>query len=152
MKKWVLKRNPSTVNHSLLKSNRDLITESTQILKEFTEFYDVLFPDEIVNNIKRFEVLRSFNKKIPTDVASTLDEEITLEEIENAIWKVKWNTAAGPDGLTSELYRQHSKPFGELFSPILTDAWNSWKLPKPFSNAVIRKKASKKRKISDRSV
>ena len=138
VKKWVVKRNPTTFVHSLSKSNGEKITESAEILKEFTEFYKELYADEDVNNIKRFEVLRNFNKKIPADISSTLDDEITLNEIEIAIWKLKCNTAPGPDGLTSELYRQHSKLFAELLLPVLADAWNGRNLPKSFSNAVIK--------------
>ena len=98
-----------------------------------------------------FELLRSFAKKIPLEATEALGESITLDEVSQAIAKLKPNTSPGPDGLTTELYQCHSSCLAKVLLPVFNDALTTGRLPKSFHNATLKllPKSTKKHTTSD---
>ena len=79
-------------------------------------------------------------------------EEITEFEVERAINKLNKDSAPGPDGLTSNLYKKYS----DLFVPLLTDVFNdiikTGVAPPSFNMAIMKlipKKFLMVKKVSD---
>ena len=97
-----------------------------------------LYGNEKVKSIARCKVLRCFNKKVSPEAAARLGDDFSLSEVIYAIQRLRNNTSPGPDGLTSELYKQHSSTFGQILKHLFNDALHGRRLPESFKKAVIK--------------
>lgn len=75
-----------------------------------------------------------------------MDREITKEEIISAINEMKKNKSLGPDGMSSEVYKEMPKEGVEELVLILNEFWKEGKVPVDFKDSIIfpiQKKGSK---------
>lgn len=103
-------------------SSNNLINDPIKINSEFSSFYSNLYKSEANVDIV---VIQSFLSqleipKISPDIANSLDEPISLEEIASCILTMKNNKAPGPDGFPAEFF----KKFSTQLSPLLLDLYN----------------------------
>ena len=139
VKKWASQSQPKNKITSLksLKDGR-ILTTTSEILTEMRSFYKNLYGNEKVKSIARCKVLRCFNKKVSPEAAARLGDDFSLSEVIYAIQRLRNNTSPGPDGLTSELYKQHSSTFGQILKHLFNDALHGRRLPESFKKAVIK--------------
>ena len=65
--------------------------------------------------------MRCFSKTISEEYKEKVAEPITLIEIEKPIEKLNTSTRPDPDGLTSELSKQHKTLFAEKLISLFLD-------------------------------
>ena len=138
VKKWAEKCRSSTLITELKTANGNILQDSHMILKEMVNFYGSMYRNENVDNMERFEILRLVRMKIDEDKVDDLEANFTIQEVIDAIMKLRPKTSPGPDGLTTELYQNHSKAFAQILLPIFNDALSGKELPKSFRNATIK--------------
>ena len=142
-------------------SDGSIISDQSKIFDEIVNFYAKQFrafpknQGAVDQQNKYLEVF--FNKKqeklCQFHESNNLEhEEITEFEVERAINKLNKDSAPGPDGLTSNLYKKYS----DLFVPLLTDVFNdiiaTGVAPASFNMAIIKlipKKSFSAKKVSD---
>lgn len=115
-----------TANNNIYKI-RDSLTNSIQykteeIHKCFETYYKNLYSQPKINNENQIPLLlNSLNlPRVTEDQNSALIKEITTEEINSAISKLKTNRAPGTDGYTSEFYKLLREPV----IPLLRNTFN----------------------------
>ena len=77
-----------------------------------------------IDPVSRHEVLRTYQRQISKEHIELLQEDITTDHIEKAIDKLKQGSSAEPDGLTSELYKQHKHSFARILRSVYTNIWH----------------------------
>ena len=139
VKRWFTKFQPSTIIKKLTSlDGQQAFTETSDIADELKKYYKKMFKNEKVDNIKRFEVLRTFRNKISMSENQQLSRPITVREVENAILLLQPSTSPGPDGLTTEFYQQHKEMLAPWLQNIFNKALHGQKLPKSFKKALIK--------------
>lgn len=85
-------------------SSNNLINDPVKINSEFSSFYSNLYKSEANVDIAAIQSFLSQLEipKISPDIANSLDEPISLEEIASCILSMKNNKAPGPDGFPAE--------------------------------------------------
>ena len=136
VKKWVNQIRPKVLIKELKK--REAVTNNTnEIIEELKQFYEKLYTAEEVDNLKRFQILRYYRRKITEREISELERPITIYDVECAISKLRSNTSPGPDELTAELYKTHRSSFAKVLLPVFQGALDGKNLPKSFSTSII---------------
>ena len=138
VKRWVEGFQPRTLINELKCSNGEMSTSSGRILDDITEYYEDLYQNDEVEPLDRFHILRFFSKAITDDEKDKLSLPFSVTEIENATEKLNLSTSPGPDGLTSELYRQHKHLFANLLCPIVQRTLEGKSLPSSFHCAILK--------------
>lgn len=106
-----------------LKDSQGILQESQEgILGVVRSYYADLFREKGLDKKK----MAQFLEAVPGPVVDNLDfspltADITVEEVREAIDKLRQKKAPGPDGITAEFY----KKFKELLAPILVDVFKS---------------------------
>ena len=142
-------------------SNGSIINDKSKIFDELVSFYAKQFEarpknqetDEQQNKFLEMFFKEKREKLCQFHETNDLEhEEITEFEVERAINKLNKDSAPGPDGLTSNLYKKYS----DLFVPLLTDVFNdiikTGVAPPSFNMAIIKlipKKSLMVKKVSD---
>ncbi len=89
-----------------LKSKDGTMKYKTEEIKEVaTDFYTELFSPKPVDSKATEKLLRNIKNKISPVQRASLDEVITLEELEKAVFKLQKGKSPGPDGLPAEFYQ-----------------------------------------------
>ena len=138
VKRWVKGFQPRTLINELKCSNVEMSKSSSSILDDITEYYEDLYQNDQVEPLDRFLILRFFSKAITDDEKDKLSLPFSVNEIEQAIDKLNLSTRPGPDGLTSELYRQHKHLFANLLCPIFQRTLEGKSLPYSFHCAILK--------------
>ena len=100
------KRNANLKNITRLKlDNNDEVTESSCILNELSNFYEKLYKASIYHDEFKNEFLSDFLPQISLEQRQFCDKEISIEEFNEALKKMKPNRSPGTDGITVEFYR-----------------------------------------------
>uniref|UniRef100_A0A803TGC1 Reverse transcriptase domain-containing protein n=1 Tax=Anolis carolinensis TaxID=28377 RepID=A0A803TGC1_ANOCA len=85
-------------------------TNNQDILKQFHKYYSKLYTKDQINIEDVMSLLNKQNlQKITEQQRERLNKEITVEEIRNAIRRMKANKAPGPDGLSAIYYKTMSE-------------------------------------------
>ena len=85
VKKWATKSQPSTIIRKLVRlEDKKEMCKTGEIALELKQLYRNLYTNNHVNNIRRFEVLRTFNQKISEE------EKLKMSSI-FSVHEVKWN-------------------------------------------------------------
>ena len=85
----------------ILNANREEKTNQKEILKEMERYYEKLYTsDESVE----FDYVNNYGVKITDEQSKNLDEDISMDELQNAIKESKRGVSPGGDGITTEFY------------------------------------------------
>ena len=90
--------------NKILNNNDELIFGTNGILIEQVEFYKKLYSSEGINQSEKENFGQYITKTISKDNFEMLNKEIELQDIFNAITKMKTNSSPGPDGIITEFY------------------------------------------------
>ena len=100
------KRNAVLKNITRLKlENNTEVTESSSILNELSSFYENLYKASIYHDEFRDEFLSDLVPRISPEQKQFCDNEISMQECNEALEKMKLNKSPGTDGITVEFYR-----------------------------------------------
>uniref|UniRef100_A0A670KCX7 Reverse transcriptase domain-containing protein n=1 Tax=Podarcis muralis TaxID=64176 RepID=A0A670KCX7_PODMU len=132
---WQVRRRKeqNTINKILI--NGEETTDSKEIRKGFTDFYEQLYRYKERNSKKKIEryLKEKTVKKMSPEQKKQLNAPIDRLEIEEAIKELKRGKAPGPDGFTSSYYKEFKDtlmtPLIEVMNNILKerDMPGSWK-------------------------
>ena len=119
------------------------ITEQTEILNEFHKWYQKHSRDPNLSETDENRLIKEQNDYVETHLAfpqlsQKEDQEITEYEVRKSIEKLNKNSAPGPDGLTSSLYKENIDFFAPLLVQIFNSMIDSGKIPYSFRLAIIK--------------
>ena len=122
-----------------LKTQKDRIVSSeNEIIDEVTKYYSKLYANEPIDEKKQECLITNFKKQISEDERERLTQQITLDEIKNAIDNLNKESAPGPDGLTPKLFQTFKEEFSLMFQKMFEHAADGNNLPMAFNQAFIR--------------
>ena len=122
-----------------LKTQKDQIVSSeNEIIDEVTKYYSKLYANEPIDEKKQECLITNFKKQISEDERERLTQQITLDEIKNAIDNLNKESAPGPDGLTPKLFQTFKEEFSLMFQKMFEHAADGNNLPMAFNQAFIR--------------
>ena len=102
------KRKMDTIMNEIEKQDGTIATTTEEILKETKSFYQNLYKNKTENAVSeglQNIFLSKIDKKLSTDQAKILEEDITEFEMKHAIFTTQKNKSPGPDGLPIEFYQ-----------------------------------------------
>ena len=119
------------------------ITEQTEILNEFHKWYQKHSRDPNLSETDKNRLIEEQNDYVETHLAfpqlsQKEDQEITEYEVRKSIEKLNKNSAPGPDGLTSSLYKENIDFFAPRLVQIFNSMIDSGKIPYSFRLAIIK--------------
>lgn len=117
-----------------------MITEDNKIMDRWKQYYqDILEGEEI--NEEETEIGGENAANSVEGNGNTQNEEerdsIQLEEVKKAIRKLKNGKAAGVDGLKAELLKYMGEDGMKLLHRIISEVWETLKVPKDWQTSVI---------------
>ena len=86
--------------------NNTFVHQQDKILKEMHKFYQNLYNGKEVSDLddSRFCEVKHSIKKFNTDQLKNLEQEISINELEDVVKVSKYNKSPGPDGFSNEFY------------------------------------------------
>ncbi|XDV49743.1 hypothetical protein PO909_018933 [Leuciscus waleckii] len=122
--------------YHLRRHDGSITTDPAEIRKMSVDFYSQLYASENCNH-ESAEDLLSDLPKIESEQRKTLDENITFQELTEAMQQLSTGRSPGIDGLTAEFYQCFWGILGEDFYEVLSECCQSKILPTSCSRAVL---------------
>lgn len=123
--------------YSQIKRKR-IILDQNEIKKVFYKYYANLFKSEVDDKGKIKQYLQENNlKKVPERVKKVLDQEITSEEIMEAIGELKLGKSPGTDGITSGLYKLYKTQLMSYLGQLMNAVMKGEEIPYSWKQAPI---------------
>ena len=113
-------RSQFTWLRELRDDNQQTVSDTPRILSIVRGFYERLFGHVDTVAASQDELLQHVTKRVDEELRATLEDDITDDEVMEAIRKSPHNSAPGPDGISYELY----KSFAAQLAPILARLFN----------------------------
>ena len=101
--------------------NGDVVQNSDDILDVEFEFYKDLYDCVSIKENKVTEILQNITDEIDESSKEICDSDITIDEIEKALYKMSKNKSPGSDGLTVEFYCRFFKDLKFVFLKVFTE-------------------------------
>ncbi|XP_076043707.1 uncharacterized protein LOC143026815 [Oratosquilla oratoria] len=118
-------------NSSMNNNDGELLLDPSEIRDRWTNYFTELLNKEVIPN-------ENGNELIYMNVEEEDEfEEITTEEIEYALKKMKNNKSPGCDELAVELLKQGGQEIKMYLKNIFNHAWNEGAIPEEWNNALI---------------
>ena len=121
---------------SQLRNSEGVLKNDTDSLKKIAaEYYKDLFDEKITNHRTAQRLLRNIKEKVSPQQKANLDKVITLDELDEAVAKLKRNKSPGPDGIPAEFYQA----FWHIIRGLYLDFVNAVKLscfPKEMNTSI----------------
>lgn len=102
--------------------NGNIISEQENILKEVHTFYKNLYSHKPVQD-RNLEYLKNEAVTLDNIAAASLEGEITLQEIQQALINMNNDKSPGPDGFTAEFYKSFFPEIGVFLVRSLNEAF-----------------------------
>lgn len=116
-----------------------IVTNHAEINHTFKQYYCELYHSEHTTNTPNFETF--FDKlsfpSVPTELNTSLGEEISSIEIMQAIKTLKNNKTPGPDGFISEFYKKFAQELAPYLKNMLNESLSHGHLPPTLRQAAI---------------
>uniref|UniRef100_A0A670HYC8 Reverse transcriptase domain-containing protein n=1 Tax=Podarcis muralis TaxID=64176 RepID=A0A670HYC8_PODMU len=135
---WQLRKKQKQNVINKIRVGDDLIVDPQRIQKNFLNFYEMLYKKGKEDPIQIERYLENCEgRTITEEEKHQLNKPISLEEVRNAMKKMKLGKAPGPDGLPAKYY----KVLGNQLSNTLCDTMNNilrgGKIPESWREAFI---------------
>ena len=106
--------------------NGNVITSQEEILKEVQHFYSNLYaPLNSKTDINDQDILNNLQHPVLTDIeSSSLEGEITADEISKVLRNMKNNKSPGSDGFTVEFFKFFFKDFKHFIKRSINEGYN----------------------------
>uniref|UniRef100_A0A670KCA9 Reverse transcriptase domain-containing protein n=1 Tax=Podarcis muralis TaxID=64176 RepID=A0A670KCA9_PODMU len=135
---WQLRKRKkqNVINKIIIEDN--IIEDPEEIENRFTQFFEKLYEGGREDSLEIKNYLDHNERRYITEEDRIyLNKEITVNEIKEAIGRMKMGKAPGPDGLSAKYY----KTLGEYLAPVLKDVINNilqgGKIPESWKMAYI---------------
>ena len=112
-------RQKKKVMKQLLTDSGHTITDQDSIIKEQLRFYTKLYEDEPIEEEAAEDILSQLSKSLPSEDADTCDEDISAEELKNALFAMESNKSPGSDGITAEFYKTFWHVYIDIFERLI---------------------------------
>ena len=133
------KRNAKINNISrLISDNGDSITSQNNILKELHKFYQSLYSNSQYDKTLEHSFFTNNIPKLSDENKRLCENNITIQECEMAIYKMKKDKSPGTDGFTVEFYQYFWNELKELVYNSLIAAYNSNELSYEQKRGIIK--------------
>ena len=93
------------VIHQLADENEEIHSDTNSLLGIAEKYYTKLYAKSRTNSGKQTQILRNVQHKLSAIDRQKLDDPLTLEQIEKALWSLANGKSPGPDGITVEFYK-----------------------------------------------
>ena len=120
-----------------------ILDEEGQILKS---------PEEKLAGWQRhFTKVLNIQNEVAEEVVSEMENhshgetpEVTREEVNRAVWKLRNGEAAGPDGVEAELLKNGGEVAMDWLTEVVLQIWQSGKVPQEWNTGPYPQVAGKK--------
>ena len=117
--------------------NGDIITEKKRIMERWKQHFDELLNREDPNNTEEtFNEIEQSEKRYETDDES-VDDDISIEEVERAVKQMRKNKAPGVCNITAEMLQNTGVHTVKWLHRVITSVWNTEQTPLDWRKAVI---------------
>ena len=120
--------------NKLIVQEDKIVTKQKDILKEQKNFYESLYKSNL--NIK-FEMKREPPHKVNEEMKVTLDSELTLEEVSEALVQTKRFKTPGPDGIPCDFYKMFYGKLKDLMLDAFKYAFQARKIHQSSREGII---------------
>ena len=93
------------VIHQLADENEQIHSDTNSLLTITEKYYTKLYAKSRTNSAKQTQILKNVQCKLSATDRKKLDDPLTLEQIEKALWSLANGKSPGPDGITVEFYK-----------------------------------------------
>ena len=114
-----------------------MVETQDEILKETTNFYKRLYKSEKTDILAQDVLLNNIKKTLTDDDRDSIEGEITLDEIFNAIKSFANEKSPGCDGLTAEFYQTFISVIGNDLVDVINDGFYRGELSITMRRGVI---------------
>jgi len=114
--------------YHLRRHDGSITTDPVEIRKMSVDFYSQLYASENCNHESAEDIINDL-PKIESEQKKTLDNNITFQELTEAMQQLSTGRSPGIDGLTAEFYQRFWSILGEDFYEVLSECCQSRKLP-----------------------
>lgn len=116
----------------------NLVTDKKEILEIEKSFFQNLYTKTVSDNNEECErYLQVDTRRIQQTDKELLDSDLTLEELEEALKRMKSNKSPGSDGLSVEFYRKFWTPLKDVFLECINEIFKSGQLTEEQKRGVI---------------
>jgi len=129
-------------NHNVIErlctGSGNIVSSENDILIEIDNFYNKLYTSVNVNVVEINSYLENINIKTLSDKErQQCDQEISIQEICNAIDNLKENKSPGLDGLTPEFYKIFKEDIIQSLYEMIVESYKEGELPDSLRKAVV---------------
>uniref|UniRef100_A0A3B5QY84 Reverse transcriptase domain-containing protein n=1 Tax=Xiphophorus maculatus TaxID=8083 RepID=A0A3B5QY84_XIPMA len=129
-------RSTTTIN-KLINEKGEEKCEEQQILTEIYDYYKNLYRHQAAQEDEMVELLMKLTNKLTHTEKSRLDQEITINEITEALISMKNNKTPGLDGLPKEFYTTFWESLKAPLLQVYREALSEEKLPNSMNQGMI---------------
>lgn len=125
--------------YKIKSENGEALVDPKDINNSFSDFYKKVYKSKKDINQKAIDDFLS-NIELPTlnsEAKQCLDEEITLEELNEVISQLPNNKSAGPDGFSAEFYKKFKNHLAPLMHRLIKNSKEQGKFPSTMYQANI---------------
>ncbi len=136
---WQIRQQQTERTITIIESSTGNIVDPVEINEAFRTYYEKLYSSECSLNVDiQMQFLDSLNiPQILIEEKNKLDEDLTLQEIGEAIDSMKSGKAVGPDGLPIEIYKTFKEKLLTPFMEMIVEAYHQDLLPASMRGALI---------------
>lgn len=127
-------RQESKLITELYDENNSIVNDTDSILHIQETYYTELYQYENNDHEKENVLISSIDKILTDETRDTLEQDLSCEELKNALDKMPSNKSPGPDGITAEFY----KMFWPELKPILIEIYQTMSESKQMSRSMSR--------------
>ena len=99
-----------------LMNSEGKISHDTQGMEKIaTDYYSSLFGEKKTNSSVSLKLLRNIKKQITPQQKAILDNIVTSEELEKAVYRLQKHKTPGPDGIPAEFYQEYWYLLSDLY-------------------------------------
>lgn len=135
----VKKRQTQNIISSIYNKNNELITNKKLINGVFETFYQELYTSQgTIDESKLDSFLSTITMPTLTETQrDTLEGDITIEEIQQAVLNLSMGKTPGDDGFTSDFYKKFIDVLAPRLQTVYQDALKKGELPRSMRSAII---------------
>uniref|UniRef100_A0A670JZL5 Reverse transcriptase domain-containing protein n=1 Tax=Podarcis muralis TaxID=64176 RepID=A0A670JZL5_PODMU len=136
---WQLRKRKKQRIINKIKSEDQITEDPNEIKEKFLHYYEALYKkreDEDINEIGRY-LERSGGEQLTEEEKALLNEPITVEEVRDAIKKMKPGKAPGPDGLSQKYYKTLEEHLAPVLCNVINNILQGGEIPDSWREAYI---------------
>lgn len=132
----IKRRQANNTVYSIRDPTGTIVTDTDSVLNSFEAFYRDLYQERPDDPIAHQQLLDSW--EVPQGaVPSNIGDQITIQEVLDAIKSTDPDKAPGPDGITGWFYTLHAKKLAPLLTSLFNELLNGHSVPSHMKKGLI---------------